>query len=447
MATRDKPKMAEAAAEPTAGLSSHSTVSASVSTTAPDMSAPKPMIYYPSEARSTSAYANDGQMAYAQQTHRVTPSGLVGRPNNTATSQAMMPYQNALQNALTIPAENTTSFTKYAISSNGSTAYNNSTRGSNFAKVAESSGACSYCGAKGHSHDVCRKQKRQVGCLKCGVKGHLFHQCGQASGNECLYCLKKGHLVAKCHILQKDMMQCGYCSISGHTEDQCRRKMRESSSRATHARAVVPVVDHLTGRNLPRLVDRGSEINAKAPPLLENYWSIWAHSMRVATTSSGSENTRDTSATNQATGYVLPNMYTKAHDNNAEARRSALKDMTMDGNSHEEPADIDKAAHHHTTTVVAAPVLGRAVNEPTSKRTKVDKGARGVDAYATTKHHHEPAGIIFISYAPRNTIRNKEVQNPDTAVSDDLTDFQRKLMQKRRGEAMRLRRGPGRGHC
>ncbi|ROV98789.1 hypothetical protein VPNG_08436 [Cytospora leucostoma] len=161
--------------------------------------------------------------------------------------------------------------------------------------------------------------------------------------------------------------------------------------------------------------------------------------------------------TNQTTGNVLPNIHDKPDDNKAGDRQSALGDMTMDGSSGQEPIDNDEEAHHHSSQnghgegpkhhmTVADPGLGHSVNEPTPKRTKTDKDARGFNDSANTKDRHKPASIIRISYAPRGALRNKEVHNPGTTVSDDFTEFQRKLMKRRREEAMRLRREQGRGH-
>lgn len=127
---------------------------------------------------------------------------------------------------------------------------------------------CNYCKRPGHVIQECRR--RQTTCNKCRKVGHFANECtfqpvhavqinrepdsrescqfcqqsghtaktcpktkGRINNKVCQFCDKNGHLATECFKLNPDLAAraptCAYCNILGHTQEKCRRRLREQS--------------------------------------------------------------------------------------------------------------------------------------------------------------------------------------------------------------------------
>ncbi|ROV89627.1 hypothetical protein VSDG_08068 [Cytospora chrysosperma] len=320
---------------------------------------------------------------------------------------------------------------------------------------------CSYCGIGGHSHDMCRKKKREVGCLKCGVKGHLDHQCGKTSEKQCGYCLKIGHSEAKCFWLRKDTSQCPYCSLYGHAEHQCHRKSRDLASKTHLANPAPSASDSLRRISGP---SRSSELNIESAVGSEKTPPRRSSSMRDTTAGKEQESHRVpvTQAVKAAIQLKLkaepgrfqvlqpasrsaPVKYVRSPIDGA--KPSVLVEEKSNGNTPQQPTSVDGAVHPYDGAATL-PMPESDIHEATSQREKSNLKPRGgLSRSATTRCREKVANSSPTIYTFQDAIHHRRVQKPATAANHEFLEFQRKLLKERREEAIRLRREQSRVHC
>lgn len=460
MSTNSESVKDRAAAEPASGPSSCLTVAASSSATEPATRA-RPTSWPANDTTAMAAQFCNDRTRYSQPEYHVTSSHPVSLQNTTAPSKTTpAAFNQAAVFTLAQPQGGPMkpgAFPLYSVSPHCSVV---DTRPNRFAA---GSIQCSYCGMGGHSHDMCRKKKREVGCLKCGVKGHLDHQCGKTSEKQCGYCLKKGHSEAKCFWLRNDTSQCPYCSKYGHAEHQCHKKSRDLAPK-THLANIAPSAsDSLRRISGP---SRSSELNMESTVAPEKTPPRRSSSMRDTAAGKEQASHGNRVPVTQAVKAVIqlklkaepgrfqvlqpaprspPVKYVRSPIDGT--KPSVLVEKKTNGNTPQQPTSVDGALHLYDGAA-ALPIPESDVHEATSQREKSNlKLHGGLGRSATTRRREKVANSSPTIYTFQDDIQYRRVQKPATAANYEFLEFQRKLLKERREEAIRLRREQSRVHC
>lgn len=455
MSTNSESVKDRAAAEPASGASSWT---ASYSATEPATRA-TPISWPANDTTAMAAEFCNDRTRYSQSGYHVTSCHPASLQNATAPSKATpAAFNQAAVFTLAQPQASPMkpgAFPLYSVSPHCSAVDSRPNR-----SVAGSI-QCSYCGIGGHSHDICRKKKREVGCLKCGVKGHLDHQCGKKSGKQCGYCLKKGHSEAECFWLRKDTSQCPYCSLYGHAEHQCHKKSRDLAPKTRLANLAPSTSDSLRRISGP---SRSSELNMESTVASEKTPPRRSSSMRD--TAAGKEQASHRVPATQAVKAAIqlklkaepgriqvlqpasrstPVKYVRSPIDGA--KPSVLVEKKTNGNTPQQPTSVDEAVNPYDGAA-ALPIPESDVHEAASQREKSNLKPRGgLGCSATTRRREKVANSSPTIYTFQDAIHYRRVQKPATAANHEFLEFQRKLLKERREEAIRLRREQSRVHC
>ncbi|KUI74439.1 hypothetical protein VM1G_09740 [Cytospora mali] len=475
MFAKSEAKMTSASTEPATIPSSRSGFPPSSTAAESTTSAEGPAGSYATDIRSITASFNDSPTKYQQNKCSATSSGPESPPHTASQTKATASKYNV---GFT-PAISKASCVKQDTSTIDPATLNNSTKDSTTFNIAVYSVACSYCGKEGHSQDVCRKQKREVGCLNCGVKSHLEHQCGKTSGNQCLYCLRKGHSEDTCFHLKRDMTLCFYCSKFGHAEHQCLKKRRDLGFE-THFASIAP--DYRDNLHSISSSHRSSNFNSQSTefsgrngscwnpfmrnPTVGNMDAIHEHRHPVAQVGKIEKDIQDTLAqmglrserpqVPPATARALTNKYIFTPTNKVKPIR--LEDKTVQRIFHQGPVNEFRAAHSqdgHAShrgscmqdNMPASSTLDSVVAEPSECIDSIMNSQRGLNALVTNISPKTSTNRRSTVYALQDAARTRRAQKPATTVDYEFMEFQRRLMMERREEAMRLRRAQNRVHC
>ncbi|KUI58535.1 hypothetical protein VP1G_05850 [Cytospora mali] len=466
--------MTSASTEPAAVPSSRSVYPASSTAADSTTSAQGPADYCATDIRSMATSFKTNPTKYPQNKCSATSSGPGGPPSTATQTKAT----TSKYNVGFTPAISKATFMKQDTSSIDSATPNSSTEDSTTLKIAAYSVECSYCGKEGHSQDVCRKQKREVGCLKCGVKSHLEHQCGKTSGNQCLYCLRKGHSEDICFHLKRDMTLCFYCSKCGHAEHQCLKKRRDLGFE-THFASIAPHSRNNI-RNIPSS-HRSSKFNSRSTESSGKGASPWnpftrnpapgnmdashEHRQSVVHIGKTEKDIQDILAkvglrserlqVPPATARALTNKYILTPTN--KVKPTFLEDKTTHLIFHQGPVNEFMAAHSqdgHAShrggcmqdNMPASSTFDFVGAEPSECTDSIINSQRGLNALVATIFSKTSTSRRSTIYALQDAARTRRVQKPATTVDHEFMEFQRRLMMERREEAMRLRRAQNRVH-